>query len=578
MRNPPSWPRTLTRALLCGVLAWTTACGDREKEGAQGAGAAGNGEAEQGGTAILAELADINKPMPLLAETVLDGELGGDVFFLGLTRGVWRDGRLEHLTAEESPLALARSYAYTGADSAALRYHMRSGLRWSDGKPITAHDVVWTYQLLADPAVASPQQQYTEHLDSVRAENDSTVVFYFDRRYPEMLVHSGLGIAPKHLFEGRAPRDIRSHPALVDPSGGRLVVSGPFKIGAWAKGSQVTLVPNEHSPVKPNLDQVVIRVIPEGTTRLVELQTGRVDFAFPVPHDQVPRLRAQAPNVRFGEMENRQYDFVAYNPKGPEAFRDREVREALGLAIDVQGIIRALQMQDFATPIGGPYSPALRDVYDPQRMAPLPYDTARARRILESKGWRDTNGDGVLDRNGKPFRFTLLTNSGNPRRRETAEMIQAQWRRIGVDANIQMMELNTFFDRLQKKDFEAALSGWIIGLSPDIAPLWARESPNNFVSYDNPRTFSLFEQALSQPTEEQAARYWKEAGAQIAADRPYTFLFSFDQLVGLRDRLKGVRVNTYGAYQNMGEWWIPQSQQRQQPAAPAARTDTTPAK
>ncbi len=565
----------LTRAFLCGVLAWTAACGDREKGAEQGAGAAGSEEkAERGGTAVVVELADINKPMPLVAESSTDGEIGGDILFLGLTRGTWEDGRVVHQTGEQSPLALARSYEYTGADSAALRYRMRAGLKWSDGKPITAHDVVWTYQMLKDPKVASPQQQYAEHMDSVVAESDSTVVFYFKRRYPDMVTHSGLGISPKHVFAGTDPAQIRSHPALVDPGNGRLPVSGPFRIGAWAKGTQVTLVPNEHAAVRPNLDQIVIRVIPEVTTRLVELRTGRVDFTYPIPHDQIPQLRAQAPNVRFERQEKRLYDYVAYNPRSFEAFRDAEIREALGVAMDVPGIIRALRMEEFAVTAGGPYSPVFKELHDPRQQAPLPHDPARARRILESKGWRDSDGDGVLDKGGKPFRFTLLTNSGNPRRADVSQIIQQQWKRIGVDAKIQMQETNTLFDRLREKEFDAALSGWQVMLGPDLSVLWSKDSPFNFVSYDNPRTFALFEQALSQPTEEQATPVWKQAAAQIAADRPYTFLFYFDQVVGVRDRLKGVRINTYGPYQNVADWWIPKDQQRAQQAAPAPRTDT----
>ncbi|HYH79829.1 MAG TPA: ABC transporter substrate-binding protein [Longimicrobium sp.] len=585
MRNPiPALP--LVRAAVLAALLPLAACGDRGGGGDRPAGAAAaadtGGTPETGGTAVLAELSDINRPLPLLAESSLDGDLGGDVMFNSLSRGVWRDGGLVYVNATENPTALARAWEFLPPDSSALRYHLASGRRWSDGRPITAADVVFTYKLVKDASVASPQQDHANHIDSVVAENDSTVTFYFDRRYPEMLFHSGLGIAPAHVFEGVAPGQIRTHRAFTDPAR-HLVVSGPFKIGEWAKGTQVTLVPNPHFPVKPRLERIVIRIIPEATTRLTELMTGNIDFMRPIPFDQVPHVRQQAPNVRFEVEEKRFYDYIGYNPRTFAPFGDPEIRRALGMAIDVKGLIGALQMEGHAVPAGAPYSPIFRDLYDPRTMPPLTYDTAGAIRILEAKGWRDTDGDGVRDRNGQPFRFTFETNSGNARRADVTQIVQQQWKRIGVDARIQMSETNTFFDRLTKKQFQASAGGWSVGLSPDLTTLWGPESPFNFVSYNDPQTTALFEQALRQPTAELAQPIWRQAAGRIAQAQPYTFLYFMDQLDGVNNRLRGMKIDTYGAYQNTWEWWIPRRLQRAVQSAPrpapadtgaAARTDT----
>lgn len=569
MRITRSWLRTFRSALLLGTMGVAAACGGDRKEDApaeKGGRGAAAGQPERGGTAILVELADMDKPIPFIFDTSLDGDLS-DVMYMPLLRGAWRGGRLAFLTSHDSPMSLAWHWEYVGADSAAIRYRMRSGLKWSDGEPITAQDVVWTYQMVRDPRVASPRQEYVERMDSVKAENDSTVVFYFKARYPDMLFHSGLPIAPKHAFQGVDPSQIRSSPRVVNPANGNMVVSGPFMIGQWNKGERIVLVPNPRFPIRPNLDQIVIRVIPEATTRLVELQTGHVDFVRPIPFEQVPLLRSQAPNVRFEKEQKRFYDYVGYNPKTFAPFADRDVRLALGLAVDVPAMLRALQMQEYTVPAGGPYAPIFTDLYDPRTQAPLPFDTARARQILASKGWRDTDGDGVLDKDGKPFRFTLLTNAGNQRRADVSQILQQDWKRIGVDARLQAMETNTVFDRLRKKEFQAAIMGWGVGLSPDLSELWSKDNPNNYVSYDNPKTFELFRLAREQKTPEQANRYWKEAAAQIVQDRPYTWLYYMDQLDGVNNRLRGMKIDTYGAYQNTWEWWIPKSQQ----SGPSAR-------
>ncbi|HET7464020.1 MAG TPA: ABC transporter substrate-binding protein [Longimicrobium sp.] len=572
MRNATS-AVTLLRAALFAAFLPLAACGGGDQPGSRGTSAAADtgGTPESGGTAILAELSDIDHPMPLTGQSSVDGDIGGDVLFNALSRGAWVNGRLVYLNSTQNPAALARSWEFMGADSTALRYHMDSSRKWSDGQPITARDVVFTYRLLGDSTVAAPQQDYVNHIDSVTAQDDSTVTFWFDRRYPDMLFHSGLGISPEHVFKSISPAQIRTHPAFLDPAR-NMVVSGPFKIGEWAKGDHVTLVPNPYFPVKPRLERIVIRVIPEPTTRLTELMTGNIDFMRPIPYEQVKHVRQQAPSVRFEVEAKRFYDFIGYNPKTFAPFADPEIRRALGMAIDVKGLIGALQMEGHAVPAGAPYSPIFSDLYDPRTMPPLPYDTAAAIRILEAKGWKDSNGDGVRDKGGQPFSFTLETNSGNTRRADVTQIVQQQWKRIGVDARIQMSETNTFFDRLTKKEFQAAAAGWSIGLSPDLTTLWGPGSPFNYVSYSDPQTTALFEQALTQPTTETAAPVWRQAAARIAQAQPYTFLYFMDQLDGVNSRLRGMKVDTYGAYQNTWEWWIPRRLQRavQTRAAPAA--------
>ncbi|HEX5727204.1 MAG TPA: ABC transporter substrate-binding protein, partial [Longimicrobiaceae bacterium] len=286
--------------------------------------------------------------------------------------------------------------------------------------------------------------------------------------------------------------------------------------------------------------------------------------------------RRPAPHVRFLREEKRNYDYIGYNPRTFPAFADRDIRTALGMALDVPGIIRALRLDEFAAPAGGPYSPIFRDLYDQQAMGPLPFDTVRAKQILDEKGWRDSDGDGIRDQGGRPFRFTLVTNAGNARRADVSQIVQQQWKQVGVDAQLRQLETNTMYERLTDKDFEATLAGWSVALDPDLGSTWSPESPFNFVSYANPRVFALFEQARAAPTPEAANALWKQAAGLIVADRPYTWLYFLDGVVGVNERLRGVRVDTYGAYQNTWEWWIPRDRQRGSAGA-AAGADSAPA-
>ncbi|HEX8905361.1 MAG TPA: ABC transporter substrate-binding protein [Longimicrobiaceae bacterium] len=529
-------------------------------------------------TAVLVELGDMEKPMPIVAQTSFDGDLV-DVMYMALTRSAWRGGRLVYLTSNDNPMALAYHWEYTGRDSAAIRYRMRRGLRWSDGEPITAGDVVWTYRMLADTTVASARQEDVAQIDSVVAENDSTVTFHFRRRYPEMLFASSIAIAPKHVYEAAGPGGIRTHPALIDPARG-LVVSGPFKVGAWKRGESITLVPNVLFTPRALLDRIVIRVIPEATTRLVELRNGTADVVRGISFDQVPVIRAADPRhrIRFEREEKRFWEYLAYNPSAHPAFTDPQVRRALGMALDVPGIIRALRMEEFTVPAAGPYPPIFRDLYDPSRMKPLPFDTAGARRILDERGWRDEDGDGVREKDGKPLRFTLLTNAGNARRSDVTQIVQQQWKRVGVDARLRQIETVAFLNGLTQKKYEAALGSWQVALSPDLSALFRTGAPLNVVAYGDSATDRLMDQALAQPTAPRADQLWRGVAERIVQDQPYTWLYYYDQLTAVTDRLRGVRIDTYGAYQNAWEWWIPRSMQTGAAAGAAARAGTDTAK
>lgn len=549
---------------LLGLVLAVSACSDA------GSGKAPEQAADErpvsGGTAVLAELTDLVKPMPLAWDGGLDSDLV-DIMYMGLTRMVWRDGRPAYLLSDESPMAIAYRWQFADPDSTALRYFMRSDLKWSDGQPITAHDVVWTFSTMLDPRAASPRSQDVNMIESVRAENDSVVVIQFRQRTPSMLFQAGLPIAPRHAYRDVPLERLMTHPAFSNPT--RLVVSGPFRIGAWRPNERITLVHNPSFKVRPRLSAIVIRIIPEPTTRLTELETGNVDFVRPVSIDHVRGLTQRMPSVQIHREEKRFWEFIGYNPLRVEAFADAEVRRALGMAIDVPGIIRDLELGEYVHPAFGPYPPIFRDLFDPERDRPLAHDPAGARRILEARGWRDGDGDGVLEKDGRPFRFTLLTNAGNQRRADVTQMIQSQWRAIGVHAEIQRQDQSTVVERETQKDYEAVLNGWGVGLDADLSPFFAPDAHYNVVSYRNEEVAQLIEQARSEPTFERAAPRWRAAAERIVRDQPYTWLYYYDQLSASSGRLRGMKVDTFGAFQNVWEWWIPADRQRRAGAAPA---------
>lgn len=544
--------RSASLAVRAAALSLCAACAGRDAP-PPGA-AADTATPVRGGVAVVAELADLSLPMPIVDESSFDLELV-DILYMGLTRGAWREGRLVPLLAGENPMAMAERWSWANTDSTAIRFRLRPGLRWSDGRPITPLDVVWTYDMVRDTTSASTRLESTSLIDSVRAQGDTAVTIHFARRSPDMWTQTQLPIAPRHPYDGARPAELRTHPALRDLT--RMVVSGPFRIARRRPGERVDLAPNPHFPVRPHLDGLVFRIVPEPTARVAELQTGQVDVARPVAPEHVAALRQRLPGVRVYREQEKNWDYVAYNPVTVEAFRDPVVRRALGMALDVSAIRRGLGMEEFTHPAGGPYGRVFGPLHDPAGAPPLLHDSAGARRLLASRGWSDADGDGILDRAGTPLRFRLTTNSGNARRHGVIQVVQQQWARIGVDARIEQVETNTFSEALIGKTYEAAVGGWAVALDPDLAPILGSDSPLNIVSFRDPEVERLWGRAREQPTAELAAPFWRSAARRIVAAQPYTWLYFYDGLSAGSDRLRGVRVDTYGAYQNVWEWWIP---------------------
>ncbi len=527
--------RALTRLATAALVLWLSAC-----------------EAPARRYLVIGEGTEVGVLLPVVETSELDGAIN-ELLYLSLNSARWGDGAIEYTIDD---LSLAERWEF-GPDSTTLTYFLRNGAMWSDGEPIDAGDVVFTFQLVRKPTIASPYVDSWEHLDSVVAAGDREVIFYFRRRYPRMLFHTGIGIIPEHIFADAADdaASLTGHPTVVSPAG-NLVVSGPYRVAEWRKGDRLMLTSNPRAFTgAPATDTVVFRFLPEESTRLIELENGELDVAGPLPMARAAELAA-AQRFRVETVRDRFYDYIAWNPFKFEPFGDPRVRLALSLAIDRAQVLEGLEISAHAQPAAGPYPPIFSRVADPS-VRPDAYRPDSARAILAARGWRDSDDDGLLDRGGRPFRFTLLTQAGNERRSDAAELIQAQYRRLGIDMRIELVEFNTLLGQVfEGRDYEAVLLGWQVALEPDylVGRFWPPDHPFNITGYGNTVLDSLIPLAQSAATAEQAAPRWREAARLIARDRPYAFLWYFDDVMAVSERVKGTRIDTYGRYQNLHQW------------------------
>jgi peptide/nickel transport system substrate-binding protein len=303
---------------------------------------------------------------------------------------------------------------------------------------------------------------------------------------------------------------------------------------------------------------VVFRVLPDPATVFLELQNENLDSAAlsPLQFNRQIQTDFFRKNYRSYNWSGQQYSYLAYNLTSP-LFSDRRVRQALAMATDRDQIVRAVLLGR-GRMLSGPFLPESW-AYDPA-VKPFPYDPKAARELLAQAGWRDTDGDGLLDRDGRKF---SLTNGANDQRKMTCEMLQAQLARIGVEMRIQVMEWSTLLKEfIHPRRFEAVLLGWNLALDPDIYDIFhsSRTRPGqfNFVSFDNAEADRLMEKGRTTFDRSEREAAYRSLHRLIHQEQPYLFLFTSESLSVLHRRFEGVTEGKLGIGHDFTRWYVPE--------------------
>jgi peptide/nickel transport system substrate-binding protein len=440
------------------------------------------------------------------------------------------------------------------SDGLVITFHLRHGVRWHDGEPFTAEDVLFTYQKLRDPKVHTPYSSDFDDVKSLRVLDPHTVQVIYRKPFSPGLASWGMGIVPKHIFR---QGDFNTHPANRNPIG-----TGPYRFKEWKTDQYILLEANpDYFEGRPHIQYYVYRIIPDQSVEFLEMRNQSVD-AMSLTPDQYKAYSSIFEHHRRFRYPAFQYTYLGFNLRNP-LFKDLRVRQALTLAIDRQTLVKGLLL-GLGQPITGPF-PVTSWAYDPHVPA-LPHSPEKARALLSECGWQ-ANSHGRLEKNGKPFSFTIITNQGNKLRELCAEVIQQQLRAVGIDVKIRILEWSTFIHQyVDKQDFEALILGWQLGRDPDNYSMWHSsqqgEGQYNFVGYSNPAVDQwLLEGRETFDLKKRQVIYWK-IHAQIAHDLPYIFLYCPDDLVAIHKRFRGPEVAPLGMGWNFREWYAPLSEQR----------------
>ncbi len=518
--------------------------------------------ADQGDSLIVAVSGDADGFLPIVQQLATGGAIM-DLIMPSPTESTFEDGHLEMHPS------VAERFEFSD-DRRHLTYWFRKDLRWTDGHPITARDMAFAYELYRDPVVGSPRRPYTDNFDPKEPWtliDDYTIRFNFKFAYNRetMLAHAGLTLVPEHLLKNADRMRLRSHPLHIR----KPVGHGPFVLTRWRRNQEIVISrwPGVKTTPVPYLRRIIFKIVPEYQTQLTELETGKIDMMETVQEKDFATVRKWG-HVRLYRRGFRFLDYVAWNLANP-LFKDRRVRRALTMSIDIPKIIATLLTFDGVTHGIQAYStftPELKDYYEPD-FPFLPYDPEKAKKLFAEAGWRDSDGDGILDKDGRKFEFTLVTNTGNPRRAEAVQLIERDLKKVGVIAHLDYREPVTFFEELRKRDYEAALAGWSAGLFPDPSDIWMSETkekprPFNFTGYSNPKVDELIRKGLREPDKEKEARIWKEMNRLIYEDQPYTFLYWKTVHFALHKRFRDVQPNILSVLYHVYDWWVPKAEHK----------------
>jgi peptide/nickel transport system substrate-binding protein len=506
-----------------------------------------------GDTFIQASIGDIGGLIPTLTSDQSSYEVGGLIY----------DGLVKTDKDLNLAPAMAQSWTYS-RDCLDLTFKLRQDIKWHDGYPFTSADVVFTYQAMINPKTPAPFKEGFLLVKSVDAPDAYTVRVHYDKPYARAVETWGTSILPKHLLQSFADAGtLRESPQNSQPVG-----TGPYRFQEWKPGEKVVLVANpDFYEGRPYLSRIVYRVIPSQATIFLELKANGVDYVNTLTgiqyarQTEYPAFRKAYHKFRYPASD---YTFLGFNLKDPR-FADRRVREAFAHAINKQELIDGVRL-GLAREATGPIRPGTWAYTD--KVTRFAYDPEKAKALLAEAGWKDRDGDGLVeDRTGKPFTLTIRTNQGNDERKKIAEIVQQRLKEVGVQADIQLIEWAAFIKEFVKpRRFEVVVLGLGTGIDPDQFVVWhsSQRGPDqmNRTGYDNPEVDRLLEAGRMSCVQSERVRYYHRIQEILAEDLPMIFLYYRDALPVVASRVRGVSPTPSGIMYNFNEWYVPKSQQR----------------
>lgn len=528
-----------------GALGAAQGCGGAEMPGDAGG--------ETGGTLVVVVPAE---PATLFPPQV-SGTQGGAVVGAIFDRLADIGPALETYGDAGFQPRLARRWRWA-PDSLSIAFTLDSAARWHDGAPVRAADVVYTFRAYTNDSIGAEGRSLLGNIDSVTAGDARTATFWFKRRMPQQFYDAAyhMHILPSHLLDSIPMERVGRSAFARTPVG-----SGRFRFVRWEAGQRIEVMADTaNARGRAKLDRVIWSIAPDFGAATVKLFAGEADFLETVRPENLAQL-AGTPSLRLVMNPALSYNFVALNQRDPAdttrphpVFGDSLVRRALAMGIDRARLVRNV-LDSLGVVALAPAPRAL--IPDANAVRQLPYDPAAARALLDSAGWRDTDNDGVRDKNGRPLAFDISVPNSSPNRQRFAVLMQEQYKAIGVKASPVLLDINALIERNASLRFDSYLGG--LATSPGLVGVrqtWMSTGESNEVRYRS-RIFDAYaDSALSSFDAAKSRGYWTRAFQQAVNDVPAIWLYEQRAPVVLHTRFIVPPLRADGWWADLAEWRV----------------------
>jgi peptide/nickel transport system substrate-binding protein len=504
-----------------------------------------------GGTLIRRLQGDIGTLNPVLVGTLMDHYVAVYLF----TPLLQLDANLLVTTTG----SLTDKYEIS-SDGKAYTFHLNPKATFSDGTPVLASDVLFTIARIADPKSEAAQfagqfEQFDPSKSSADDAHHTVVVAFNEVLAPQLVSFSNVMAIPQHVY---SKGDFKTAFNMS------AVGAGPYRLVRRVPGKEILL---ERRPdywgVRPHIQNVLFKVISDDATAWQALKRGDIDET--IINSDVWARESGRPELQktidFRRFYMLSYNYIAWNTRDP-LLSDKRIRRALAMCVDLQSLINNIY-HGTARAMNGPFTPDQWS-YNPE-VPVIRYDPNEAKRIFNSLGWLDTDGDGILDKDHKPFVLEMvIAGGGSSASNPFAQLFQSELKDVGVDLKITSVDPSAFFSRVLAGNYQTTYLAWNLDADPDPRALFhSSQFPpagQNFVFYKNPAADALIDQGRRELDRSKRIAIYRQLHALLADDQPYTWTVQVSTKWAVTKRVKNVKESKgwgfYLWYPGELDWWI----------------------
>lgn len=489
-----------------------------------------------------------------------------EILYPGLLDFRWNDEKGE---LDLYPM-IAKSWQWA-EDSLSIRFFLRDDILWSDGKKLTASDVVFSYDVFSDPEVESRlygtfNQLFTESDGHIDIEKTFNVIspYEFEMHIPEIsvpdLVKIVVPVIPEHIFKNISRDQLANHESNFNP-----VSSGAFKFKKWDKNQTIILEADSSSFLflPDQVAELVFKIVPDYTSRILQLKKGDIDLLELVKVEDMVELKSEK-SLAAVNLIGREYDYIGWNnintdeaSKPNKLFGNSNVHKALSMAINKKEILNEYLLGQGELAASS-VSPIFKSAFN-DKVTPYEFNPDEAKKLLSHEGWKDRDKNGILEKGNEEFKFKMYYPVGNPLREYAAVVVKNNLIAIGIEVTLEKIEQGAFINNLYERKFDSWMAGFGVPIPLDLKPYWYSD-PNvgflNFSGYKSDEADAILNQLETKISYDKKNELIKRFQEIIHQDEPVTFLYWTPNIIIYNKRIKNLNITPYGVLVHCWEWTL----------------------